>query len=106
MFVGIEKLVEELNKIIPTYYGFPLKHESEVVFPLICFLGSGQSGLVADNTNYYQINDFDFELYFSKKDMNLEKLIEKTFNDLGYVFQKTEDVYIDSLNVFQVVYQI
>ena len=74
--------------------------------PYIAYRGAGQSDFNADNTYYWARNRYQVEYYFTKKDEAQEAAIEKLLLDNGYLYDKSEDIYIESENVFVIYYTI
>lgn len=73
--------------------------------PFITYKESFSSHFVADNKVYKKIPNIDIELYFVKKDKNLENILESLLDDNGLPYQDTE-VFIESEKVFQKIYEI
>lgn len=74
--------------------------------PFLVYIGSGQSQLLADNTVYKQSNEYQIEYYFTEKNEEKERKIEKTLLDAGYIYSKSSDVFIKEQNVFVIYYQV
>jgi len=74
--------------------------------PYLVYLGAGQDTFEADNTHYYRENRYQVEYYFTEKNEELEAQIEDTLLMNGFLYDKSEDVYIESEGVFVIYYQI
>lgn len=74
--------------------------------PYIAYLGSGQDNFEADNTYYHSRNRYQIEYYFTDKDEDLEAKLEKLLLNNGYLYEKSEDVYIESEGVFVIYYNV
>lgn len=74
--------------------------------PYLTYIGNGQSAFAADNTFVWTENRYQVEYYFTKKDESLEAEIEKVFTDHGFLYEKSEDVYIEEEGVFVIYYYI
>ena len=74
--------------------------------PYIVYIGSGQNTSQADNTHYWRENTYQVEYYFTTKDEQNETAIEDALLAAGYLYTKTEDVYIEDEGVFVIYYQI
>lgn len=74
--------------------------------PYIAYMGSGQSVLEADNTHYLRENRYRIEYYFTTKNTANETAIEDKLLEYGYLYTKSEDVYIESEGVFVIYYDI
>lgn len=74
--------------------------------PYIVYIGSGQDDLNADNTHYWRNNRYQVEYYFTIKNEQNEASIEDALLDAGYLYDKSEDVYIEDEGVFVIYYYI
>lgn len=74
--------------------------------PYIVYLGGGQDQFDADNTHYWRDNRYQIEYYFTKKNEEIETEIEDKLLENGYLYDKSEDVYIESEDVFVIYYDI
>ena len=74
--------------------------------PYIVYIGNGQSNLNADNTHYYRKNEYQVEYYFTTKNEANEEAIESALLADGFLYDKSEDIYIESEGVFVIYYYI
>lgn len=74
--------------------------------PYIVYIGSGQETFQADNTHYYRQNTYQIEYYFISKNEDNEASIENALLGAGYLYDKSEDIYIEDENVFVIYYYI
>lgn len=74
--------------------------------PFIVYMGDGQQTLSADNTFYWTDNDYQVEYYYKLKNETDEAAIEAALLSAGYQYQKSEDVYIQSEDLFVIYYTI
>lgn len=74
--------------------------------PYLLYIGEGQETFKADNTFYHIRNTYQLEYYFTEKNETEEAAIEKVLLDNGYLYEKSEDVYIEDEGVFVIYYQI
>ena len=74
--------------------------------PYLVYIGNGQDTFEADNTYYWTRNRYQIEYYFTIKDEDQEAAIEKLLLDNGYLYDKTEDVYIEDQGVFVIYYNV
>lgn len=74
--------------------------------PYIVYIGNGQTTFGADDTWHFKKNRYQIEYYFSEKNEANEEAIENTLLSNGYNYEKSEDVFIESENVFVIYYQI
>ena len=70
------------------------------------YIGDGQETFEADNTHYYRQNTYQVEYYFTTKNESNEASIEDALLEAGYLYEKSEDVYIEDQNVFVIYYNI
>lgn len=74
--------------------------------PYIVYMGSGQDVFEADNTHYWKQNNYQVEYYFTTKNESNESAIEDALLGAGYLYDKSEDVYIEDEGVFVIYYNI
>ena len=74
--------------------------------PYIVYIGSGQDIFDADNTHYYRNNTYQVEYYFTTKNESNEAAIENALLGNGYLYEKSEDVYIEEEGVFVIYFYI
>lgn len=74
--------------------------------PYVVYIGSGQDIMEADNTIYWKENTYQVEYYFATKNETNETVIEDALLSAGYIYTKTEDIYIEEQGVFVIYYQI
>lgn len=100
MLKGIENSLK-----IPVSYGVTV---GQVKPPYIVYKGNGQEHFGADDTYYTRENGYEIEYYFtaSTKSEETEKAIEDALLAGGWRYDKSEDVYISSENVFVIYYDI
>jgi hypothetical protein len=73
--------------------------------PYIVYLFSNSNNFGADNKVYSKANNYQVELYTTKKDTASELLIEDLFDANDIYYEKTE-TWIESENLYQVLYEI
>lgn len=74
--------------------------------PYVVYIGGGQDTMEADNTIYWRENTYQVEYYFATKNEANETAIEDALLSAGYIYTKTEDIYIEEQGVFVIYYQI
>ena len=74
--------------------------------PYIVYIGNGQDNLDADNTHYWRNNRYQVEYYFTTKNEQNEASIENALLTAGYLYDKSEDVYIEDQDVFVIYYYV
>ena len=74
--------------------------------PYLVYIGEGQETFKADNTFYHKRNTYQLEYYFTEKDEATEAAIEELLLGNGFLYEKSEDVYIEDEGVFVIYYQI
>lgn len=72
--------------------------------PYIVYIGNGQNQFKADNTRFYHNNLYQIEYYFTQKDESNESAIETALLDNGFLFDKSEDIFIEDEDVFVIYY--
>lgn len=70
------------------------------------YIGEGQDRFKADNTIYYRRNRYRVEYYFIEKDEDKEAVIEGLLLNNGYLYDKSEDIFIEDEGVFVIYYYI
>ncbi|MDY4128697.1 hypothetical protein [Peptostreptococcus porci] len=99
----IEVLDDIKNIGIPVAYG---KFESTQKPPFIVYFGSGESTFLADNTQYYSEDNYVLEYYYTRKSRKKEKELEQIFKEHEIMYDKTDDIYIDSEKIYLIKYYI
>lgn len=74
--------------------------------PFLVFTGSGASALNADDQNYTSDYRYTLEYYFDIKDEDKERRIEEILNEKHILWEKSEDVRIDSEKINVIYYNI
>jgi len=74
--------------------------------PYLVYIGRGQDNLDADNTHYWRNNRYQVEYYFTDKNEQNEAAIENALLGNGFLYDKSEDVYIEAEGVFVIYYYI
>ena len=88
---------------LPCAYSHFKKKQSP---PYIVYIGNGQDTMDADNTHYWKENKYQVEYYFTTKNESNEATIETALLESGYLYEKSEDVYIEDEDVFVIYYYI
>ena len=91
---------------IPCAYSHFRDDEVPEAPPYLVYIGDGQDTFEADNTYYWTRNRYQIEYYFTEKDEDQEAAIEKLLLDNGYLYDKSEDVYIEEQGVFVIYYYV
>lgn len=97
----VYQMLLQLNR--PVAYGY---HSQRQELPYFCIMGSGQDQFEADNTYYTKQDRWTIEYYFKTKNPTLEASIEDLLLASGYLYEKSEDVYIEDEDVFLIYYNI
>lgn len=74
--------------------------------PYLVYIGSGQNNMQADNTHYYGYNTYQVEYYFETKNEQNEAAIESALLSDGFIYAKSEDIYIEAEGVFVIYYYV
>lgn len=72
--------------------------------PYIVYVGNGQDNLDADNTHYWRNNRYQVEYYFTEKSESNEASIEDALLGAGFLYEKSEDIYLEDQGVFLIYY--
>ena len=73
--------------------------------PFLVFLYPGSNHFAADGKAYFKVNRLNIELYTDKKDVELEETVEAVLDRHGIFYGKSE-VWIESENLYEVLYQM
>ena len=74
--------------------------------PYIVYVGNGQDTFKADDTHYWRRNRYQIEYYFTQKNEAAEATIEDLLLQNGFIYEKTEDVFIEEEGVFVIYYHV
>lgn len=74
--------------------------------PYIVYIGYGQNDLNADNTHYWRNNRYQVEYYFKTKDESNEEAVETALLTNGFLYDKSEDLYIEDEGIFVIYYYV
>lgn len=88
---------------LPCAYSHFKKKQSP---PYLVYIGNGQDNLDADNTHYWRNNRYQVEYYFTTKNEPNEAAIENALLNNGFLYEKSEDIYIEDEGVFVIYYYI
>ena len=97
---NIVKMLEGIG--LPFAYDHFAQGE-QVVPPFICYLVPSSNNFSADGAVYFKARIVHIELYTDKKDISLEEKIETALDSSGIFYDKSE-VWIDSENLYEVLY--
>lgn len=101
-----KKQIEEmLNNTGIEYRYHHFEADEAINPPFICWLITGTDNFLADGKVYLIINELNIELYTDEKDFELEKNVEKQFDEHKILWNKTE-TYIESENMYKVLYEM
>lgn len=98
-----ELLTSDEDFNLPVAYGY---HSTEQHLPYICLMGAGQDTFAGDDTFIYKQDRTQIELYFKKKNPAIEQALESLLLENGYLYEKSEDVYIEDEDVFMIYYDV
>ena len=74
--------------------------------PYIVYIGNGQDTFQADDTHYWKNNKYQVEYYYTTKNESNEAAIENALLGSGFLYEKSEDIYIEDEEVFVIYYYI
>lgn len=95
-------MLAEMN--LPYAYDHFVEGESPAP-PFLVFLYPGSNHFAADGKVYFKVNRLNIELYTDKKDVELEETVEAVLDRHGIFYGKSE-VWIESENLYEVLYQM
>ena len=73
--------------------------------PFLVFLYPNSDNFAADGMVYFKVNRLNIELYTDLKDVELEEIVEAVLDKHGIFYEKSE-VWIESENLYEVLYQM
>lgn len=97
----IEKILEEIN--LPAAY---MRFGGVTHPPYLIYYASGADNYMADDSVYYSEYKYTIEYYFTIKSRENEQEIESILNKNEVVWEKSEDIYIDSEEMYLIRYYI
>lgn len=86
---------------LPIVYG---AHTERIQTPYLLLTGGGQLQAPADDTYVWKEELYQLEYYFTDKDPDLEERIEAMLLDMGRLYDKSEDLYLNDQKVFMIYY--
>lgn len=95
-------MMEEIG--LPFAYDHFVEGESPEP-PFFVFLYPGSNNFAADGRVFYKVNRLNIELYTDLKDAELEEQVEAVL-DLHSIFYEKSEVWIESENLYEVLYQM
>ena len=72
--------------------------------PYVVYIGNGQETYDADDTHYWKENSYQVEYYFKEKNEANEEAIETALLNNGFLYKKSEDLYLEDEEVFLIYY--
>ena len=91
---------------LPCAYSHFKDKDKPTAPPYIVYIGNGQDTSEADDTIYWSENRYRVEYYFTTKNERNEEAIEAALLNNGFLYEKSEDVYIEEEGVFVIYYYI
>ena len=74
--------------------------------PYIVYIGQGQDVFEADNGIYHKSNRYQVEYYYTAKNEANEEAVEKALTDNGFLYEKSEDLFLEDEEVFMIYYYV
>ena len=96
------KMMDEMK--LPYAYHHFVEGESPEP-PFLVFLYPNSDNFAADGMVYFKVNRLNIELYTDLKDVELEETVEAVLDKYGIFYEKSE-VWIESENLYEVLYQM
>ena len=72
--------------------------------PYVVYIGNGQDTFKADDTHYWRRSRYQVEYYFAEKNESNESSIEDALLNAGFLYQKSEDIFLEDQGVFLIYY--
>lgn len=72
--------------------------------PFIVYIQRGQDQFKADDTRFWHRNIYQVEYYFKDKNSAAEARIEEALLNAGYIFTRSEDIFLEDEDVFVAYY--
>lgn len=91
---------------IPCVYSHFRKDGAVIEPPYVAYIGSGQDTFKADDTIYHKQNTYQIEYYFTEKNEATESSIEEILLANGFIYEKSEDLWIEDEGVFVIYYYV
>lgn len=100
----IDKLLNVFNGLhIPAAYGAFREPQAP---PFVCVLGDGEETFKADGMVYYRTPTYTVEYYFVEKAEEREFALEDALVANGFIYVKSEDIFIETENVYEIQYTV
>ena len=97
------KMMDEMK--LPYAYHHFVEGESPDP-PFLVFLYPNSDNFAADGMVYFKVNRLNIELYTDLKDVELEETVEAVLDKHGGIFYEKSEVWIESENLYEVLYQM
>lgn len=97
----LKEILEQLN--IPVAYDH---FNTATNPPFLAYRRYSTSNFGADNKVYKKLENYYLELYTEYKDIELEEELEKLLDDNDIFYEVASEDYIDTEQIYQVVYNI
>lgn len=84
--------------------GVPVAYDhftKETPLPFIVFLDAGKEIFIADEKIWTKKTNIRLELYFDKKDPDLEERLEKRLEEMGLIWEDEATYYIEDEKIYQ-----
>lgn len=102
-----EKLFEILQSTdIPFRYHHFNKEKEPPPVPRGVYMFKDADSIFADGVTAMLIDNIRIELYTATKDPEIEKKLETVLTSAEIPFEKVDEVYIESENMYMIVYEI
>lgn len=101
----LNELINLLKSLLPVTYG-SWQTGQVPDLPYFVLIETYPSDMMADGKHYYKVRNYTVELYFEKKDPNLEAKIEDFFESEGLPYETSEDLWISSEKFYKKDYTI
>lgn len=100
-----ETLVQTIESVsLPIAYGAFFEDPQDP--PFCVYLGDGEEHFYSDNGPYYSYRTYRLEYYFKIKNEETEDAITDALLSAGFRYERSQDVYIESENLFVIYFTI
>ena len=101
--------IQELLANYTETYGVPTQYGTMDEMcdpPFIVYMGYAPDHFYADNIPYVKQKAYRIEYYFKTKDESLEETLESTLSSDGWIFDRSDDLYISQEKLYAIYYYI
>ena len=101
----LQKLLKTL-KIPVAYRRFKKEQAKQIKPPFLVYYRTDNNDILADDITFFSSENIVVELYCTDRNESLEKALEKIFTDNEIPYKVIDEVYIESEDLFETIYEI